>query len=144
MSNNKISRRDILKIGKTGVLGIAGSMYLNKMTPFSKEVHAEDHSSSNQTHSGNHTLMLDPTKTEGYRMAERLLTEFDYGKVTKLSNGRILREYEVEAVDKEIEIAKGIKFPGWTYNGTIPGPTFRCTEGDLLKFHFTNKGSHPH
>ena len=29
-------------------------------------------------------------------------------------------------------------------NGTIPGPTFRCTEGDLLRFHFTNKGSHPH
>ncbi|WNX00578.1 multicopper oxidase domain-containing protein [Bacillus sp. TSA-4] len=43
------------------------------------------------------------------------------------------------AIDKEIEIAKGIKFPGWTYNGTIPGPSFRCTEGDLLRFHFINK-----
>ena len=140
MADKKFSRRDILKIGTAGALGVAGSMYLNQTAPFKKVANAENHQTSHKSHSN----MLDTTKTEGYRMAERLLTEFDYGKVTKLSNGRILREYEVVAVDKEIEIAKGIKFPGWTYNGTIPGPTFRCTEGDLLKFHFTNKGSHPH
>ena len=34
MSDNKISRRDILKIGTTGALGIAGSIYLNKVAPF--------------------------------------------------------------------------------------------------------------
>jgi FtsP/CotA-like multicopper oxidase with cupredoxin domain len=140
MADQKFSRRDILKIGTAGALGLAGSMYLNQTAPFKKVANAENHQTSHKSHSN----MLDTTKTEGYRMAERLLTEFDYGKVTKLSNGRILREYEVEAVDKEIEIANGIKFPGWAYNGTIPGPTFRCTEGDLLKFHFTNKGSHPH
>jgi manganese oxidase len=139
MSEKKISRRDILKIGTTGALGIAGSIYLNKIAPLSKVVHAEDHN-----HSTNHTMIHDSTKTEGYKMAEGLLTEFDYGKVTKLPDGRTLREYEVVAVDKEIEIAKGIKFPGWTFNGTIPGPTFRCTEGDLLRFHFVNQGSHPH
>src|SRR3982751_769951 len=116
MSDNKFSRRDILKIGTTGALGIAGSIYLNKVAPFSKVVHAENHTI-------NHTIMTDLSETEGYKMAKDLLTKFDYGKVTKLSDGRTLREYEIVAVDKEIEIAKGIKFPGWTYNGTIPGPT---------------------
>ena len=67
-------------------------------------------------------------------MAERLLTEFDYGKVTEFSDGRTLREYEVVAIDKEIEIAKGIKFPGWTYNGTIPGPTFGSRKGIFYDF----------
>ncbi len=27
----------------------------------------------------------------------------------------------------------GIIYPAWTYNGRIPGPTIRCTEGDLLR-----------
>jgi zinc transporter ZupT len=32
----------------------------------------------------------------------------------------------------------------WTFNGTIPGPTFRATEGDLIRINFFNNGSHPH
>ena len=55
-----------------------------------------------------------------------------------------MREYEFVAVDKEIEIAPGIFFPAWTYNGRVPGPTIRCTEGDRLRIHFVNEGIHPH
>ena len=57
--------------------------------------------------------------------------------------GRV-REYAIRAVDKEIEIAPGVFFPAWTYNGTVPGPVLRATEGDLLRVKFTNGGSHPH
>ena len=134
MPDNKISRRDILKIGTTGALGIAGSIYLNKVAPFSSVVHADNHKSNKPNHTVNHTTMTDSSETEGYKMAKHLLTEFDYVKVTNLSNGRTLREYEVIAIDKDIEIAKDIKFPGWTYNGTIPGPTFRCTKGIFYYF----------
>ena len=48
------------------------------------------------------------------------------------------------AYDKEIEIAPGVFFPAWTYNGRVPGPTLRANEGDLLRIHFVNAGSHPH
>jgi manganese oxidase len=57
--------------------------------------------------------------------------------------GRV-REYELRAIDKEIEIAPNVFFPAWTYNGTVPGPVIRATEDDLLRVHFTNAGSHPH
>jgi manganese oxidase len=57
--------------------------------------------------------------------------------------GRV-REYSLVAVDREIEIAKGVTFPAWTYNGTVPGPVIRATEGDLLRVGFANGGSHPH
>jgi manganese oxidase len=57
--------------------------------------------------------------------------------------GRV-REYTLRAVDKEIEIAPGVFYPAWTYNGTVPGPVIRATEGDLLRVNFTNAGSHPH
>ena len=55
-----------------------------------------------------------------------------------------LREYTLRAIDKEIEIAPGVFFPAWTFNGTVPGPVLRATEGDILRVNFVNAGSHPH
>ena len=59
-------------------------------------------------------------------------------------DGTRLREYDLYAVDREIEIAPGLKFPAWTYNGQVPGPTIRATEGDRIRVRFKNAGSHPH
>jgi len=57
--------------------------------------------------------------------------------------GRV-REYTLTALDRELEIAPGVFFPAWTYNGTVPGPVIRATEGDTLRVRFVNGGSHPH
>ena len=57
--------------------------------------------------------------------------------------GRV-REYKLVAYDREIEIAKGVYFPAWTYNGTVPGPVIRATEDDLLRVEFVNGSTHPH
>lgn len=40
-----------------------------------------------------------------------MLTDWDTGRTEILPDGRTLRIFEVEAVDKEIEIAPGIFFP---------------------------------
>jgi FtsP/CotA-like multicopper oxidase with cupredoxin domain len=74
----------------------------------------------------------------------QMLTAFDYGKVSRLPNGQTQREYTLTAFDREIEVARGVKFPAWTINGTVPGPTLRCTEGDRLVIRFRNEGVHPH
>ena len=73
-----------------------------------------------------------------------LLTDWDTGTVSTLPDGRTLRTFEITGEDKEIEIAPGIFFPAWTYNGRVPGPTLRVTEGDRLRIVFRNDGSHPH
>src|ERR687887_2579929 len=57
--------------------------------------------------------------------------------------GRV-REYALAAVDRDVEVAKGVFFPAWTYNGSVPGPVIRATEDDLLRVRFANAGSHPH
>jgi len=67
-----------------------------------------------------------------------------YYQETKRTDGSLLREYWINAEDKEIEIAPGIYFPAWTYNGQVPAPTIRATEGDRIRIHFTNRGSKPH
>jgi FtsP/CotA-like multicopper oxidase with cupredoxin domain len=67
-----------------------------------------------------------------------------YYKETARPDGSHLREYQLYASDKEIEIAPGIFFPAWTFNGQVPGPTLRATEGDRVRVTFLNQGSHPH
>ena len=65
-------------------------------------------------------------------------------KETSRPDGSLLREYEIFAADRDIEIAPGIFFPAWTYNGQVPGPTIRATDGDRVRITFRNIGTHPH
>ena len=73
-----------------------------------------------------------------------LVRTFDYGEATTMADGTTVREWEIAAYDKEIEIAPGVFFPAWTYNGRVPGPTLRANEGDRLRIHFHERRSHPH
>ena len=58
--------------------------------------------------------------------------------------GRV-REYTLVAIDREIEIAPGVFFPAWTYNGTVPGPGDPRHRGrHRCGCDFANAGSHPH
>jgi len=57
---------------------------------------------------------------------------------TPRPDGTMFREYQLHAVDRDIEIAPGLFFPAWTFNGQVPGPTIRATEGDRLKITFKN------
>ncbi|MBA3388068.1 MAG: multicopper oxidase domain-containing protein, partial [Rubrobacter sp.] len=66
------------------------------------------------------------------------LRTFDYGEERK-EGGRTVREFEVTAQDAEIEVAPGIMYPAWTYNGQVPGPTLRATEGDRIRITFKNR-----
>jgi FtsP/CotA-like multicopper oxidase with cupredoxin domain len=68
-----------------------------------------------------------------------LVRDFDRGTLT---NG--VREWEIVAEDREIEVAPGVKYAAWTYNGRVPGPTLRAREGERLRIRFVNGSSHPH
>jgi manganese oxidase len=73
------------------------------------------------------------------------LRDFSYGHVTEYPNGTSLREFTLIASDSEVkEVSPGVFYNVWTFNGTIPGPTIRATEGDKIKINFINNGSKPH
>lgn len=75
----------------------------------------------------------------------KYLREFNYGKVSAFPNGTTLREFTLIASDSEVkEVSPGVFYNVWTFNGTIPGPTIRATEGDIVKINFINNGSKPH
>ena len=73
-----------------------------------------------------------------------ILRDFDWGTTSRLPDGRILREWTLAAGEQEIEVAPGVKFAAWSYNGRIPGPTLRAKEGERLRIKFINGGRHPH
>ena len=72
-----------------------------------------------------------------------VLRDFDEGKVRREGRRRV-REWEIVAEDKEIEVAPGVKYAAWTYNRRVPGPTLRAREGERLRIRFVNGSSHPH
>ena len=73
-----------------------------------------------------------------------LVRDFDHGKTRRIAGGRVLREWELVAYNKELEIVPGVRVGAWTFNGRVPGPTLRCREGELLRIRFVNDGTHPH
>ena len=73
-----------------------------------------------------------------------LLRDFDTGTTSRLPDGRTLREWQIFATDHEIEVAPGVRFPAWTFNARVPGPTLRATAGDVLRVQFMNGSAHPH
>ena len=130
------SRRAMIRAGSFGAAGFVASRLLA-----TSALAKESHHSSRNAHFGN--ISVGEVDLGRFNPSKYLET-FDYGKVSTLPDGRTLREFEVTAVDIEIEVAPGVKFPAWAYNGQVPGPTLRATEGDLVRINFTNAGSHPH
>ena len=111
-------------------------------------IRAADAQSSGPLHAGDHvdgmTTVGNVDHTRNGFDPHDILNDWDQGTVSTDATGRRVREYEITAVDIEIEIAPGIFFPAWAYNGRVPGPTIRAIEGEWLRIHFINAGSHPH
>lgn len=57
---------------------------------------------------------------------------------------RSVREIEMTVTERQIEVANGTTANAWTYNGSVPGPTIRATEGELLRVRLRNATSHDH
>jgi len=133
-----LSRRDLLFAGALAFAGGAPEQTHHRITPTRGMAQM----------GGGGSLVLDPDAVEraialpvetlsGFEPME-FATSFDTGSVSRLPGGRTLREFHLVAEDRALEVAPGIFFPAWTYNGTVPGPTLRCTEGDRVRIHFTN------
>ncbi len=145
-SQQSVSRRRFLKLGTIGVTvaGVAGVGLLPGLSKVSGQ------EQDPVPHDGMDMLMPMPGVTgevdheaNGFNPSD-ILTDFDGGTVSTLPNGQILREYRIIAAEKNIEIAPGLSYAAWTYNGRVPGPTIRAREGDHIRIEFLNGTTHEH
>jgi nitrite reductase (NO-forming) len=63
--------------------------------------------------------------------------------VKPASDARI-KEFVIPITHDTIEISKGVKYEGWTFGGTVPGPVLRVNQGDLVRVTVTNDSPMPH
>jgi manganese oxidase len=129
------SRRSLL--GAAAVLPVAASSALAQDTAG----HTHAHGAGDQF---NNMMVGEVDHAANGFDPHAILTDWDRGEVVTDADGRVVREWVINAIDHEFEVAPGIKFPGWSYNGRVPGPTLRCVEGEHLRIRFHNGSSHPH
>jgi FtsP/CotA-like multicopper oxidase with cupredoxin domain len=56
---------------------------------------------------------------------------------SQLRNG--VREFHLIAEEVDHEFAPGTRVKAWGYNGSTPGPTLECTEGEPVRIRLTNR-----
>ncbi len=145
------NRRDLLKGGAalasgTALAGLGASQTAVASTPYTDTIDpANPHPSMQSMGSLGDMVTVGDVGMDinGFDVSE-LLTDWETGSVEIDDDGQVTRTFHVDAEDRNIEIAPGVIFPAWTYNGRVPGPTLRATEGDRLRIVFRNFGSHPH
>lgn len=58
---------------------------------------------------------------------------------------RPVKEFRISIAEHEHELYPGgPKVQAWAFNGQVPGPVLRVTEGDLVRVHFTNNHTSNH
>jgi FtsP/CotA-like multicopper oxidase with cupredoxin domain len=144
----RLSRRGMLSGGVIAASGAALAALGTKHLATAQDTRAahDHHGTKPGSHQGHGPMITvgDVDSAKNGFDPTAILTDWETGTSSQLPDGRSLRTFEVVGTNKEIEVAPGIFFPAWTYNGRIPGPTLRATEGDRLRIVFQNNGSHPH
>jgi FtsP/CotA-like multicopper oxidase with cupredoxin domain len=124
-----------LSSGLFGIVSVIGSTESNNNTP-KKSVSVEDYD-----------VMKNCTTDRSKKPTSiEYLTFFNCGRVSESQNGQTVREFTLIARENQsIEVMDGgYVFKAWTFNGTIPGPTMRVTEGDLVKITLVNDKNNTH
>jgi FtsP/CotA-like multicopper oxidase with cupredoxin domain len=147
----QLSRRRLLAASVPAIGGAAAALHsaVPHRHPWDSEARAAEppHGEHAAHQGGGHASFRDGRtvdhRANGFDPHE-VLRDFDWGTTSRLPNGRVLRDWELTALDKEIEVVPGVRFAAWTYNGRIPGPTLRCREGERLRITFVNGSTHSH
>jgi nitrite reductase (NO-forming) len=50
-----------------------------------------------------------------------------------------IKEFRIPMTHDTVEISKGVKYVGWTFGGTVPGPVIRVRQGDLVRITLVNE-----
>ena len=75
----------------------------------------------------------------GDARAAQAASGYDLGIAGKPAPTGQLREFQLVAKEAPWEIAPGVIVPAVSYNGQVPGPLIRVTEGDTIRVTLTNE-----
>jgi FtsP/CotA-like multicopper oxidase with cupredoxin domain len=147
------TRRDFLRKGVA--TAIAAPMAVSALASCTPDVNAQKAAPSDSDHSGGSTAPhpvtpaapLDPRAKADLMdaMHEKGIKAFPAkteGKGNQLLAPRIVggvKVYDITCQVVQWEVEPGKKVEAWTYNGVVPGPQIRVTEGDRIRMIVKNE-----
>jgi FtsP/CotA-like multicopper oxidase with cupredoxin domain len=149
MADDGVTRREVLKrVGLGGAVFLGGSILGHSV----QHAHAATGEDPAYAPSGEEGHAGMATGEEIYGLTHSTPAGLDDGALDQHTfppqpDGKpagSTREIEIEVTERLIEVADGALFEAWTYNGTVPAPILRATEGDLLRIHFRNRTGYAH
>lgn len=60
------------------------------------------------------------------------------------SSGRRVVKIRFEVRDTLIQVSPGVKYHAWSFQGRVPGPVVRVSQGDSIQFTLINRAPMPH
>ena len=150
MSDDGVSRRELLKkAGLGGALILGGSVIARSIDQAGAST--SDGSGYGGGHSDDTTVgddVLDNVYGQGHGAPRGIESDaLDAATIPPKPDGRpagVARDVEISVEERLIEVAHDVQYAAWTYNGTVPGPIIRATEGDTVRIRFKNNTGNPH
>ena len=100
------------------------------------------------------TLLVGATVTKN-EMRARTVARVDFDKTITATSPTYdaqlpqladagIKEFRIPIKNATIEIADGVKYQGWTFGGTVPGPIIHVRQGDKVRINVVNEADMPH
>lgn len=149
-SDGGVSRRDLLKKAGLGGAALLGGSLLGAAAR-DRAMADEPNVYGTESHGG-HTAVGEDTFAAIYghgtapprRIDASALDVHTFPPPPDGAPPGTVRELEISAEERFIEVGHEVFVEAWTYNGTVPGPIIRATEGDVLSIRFLNRTGNPH
>ncbi len=71
-------------------------------------------------------------------------TDPAYDPVAPRRDPAPVKQFRIPITHDTIEIAPGVRYPGWTFGGTVPGPVLRVRAGDQVRVRLVNEAPMGH
>jgi nitrite reductase (NO-forming) len=62
-----------------------------------------------------------------------------YDALLRPASRAAVKEFRIPMTHDTVEISKGVKYVGWTFGGTVPGPVIRVRQGDIVRINLVNE-----
>lgn len=153
-----LTRRDVLRrAGVAGAFAVGGGLIGHELLPHRNALAATDGQAAEHSAYGAAEPPAAPTASSagtsqsGYghaTAAPTSLTQADLDTFTlappPAGGGGSTRSYDLSVTQRQLEVGDGVIVDAWTYDGQVPGPVLRVTEGDRLRIRMANHTAHAH
>lgn len=129
-----LSRRDLLTFGTGAVVGGTAWAWWRRSPPVLPSGRSPDPTAQRYGHGA-----MPPPSMGPLSLDQVTLPPPPYHNPAP-----VVRRVAMEVVDQRLPVSVEHSVDAWTFNGSMPGPILRATEGDTMEIRLANRTARPH